>query len=223
MKPPLSQLRLLNHIISGYIDDFYLQGSTYQRCIINVIDSIKMLDELGLVIHPEKSVLIPQQKITFLGFVIDSIKMLVRLTEDTIRKTKVLLCAIHNSHSIKICDIARIIGYLISSFPGVKYGALYYRYLEMDKIKVLKQSKGNFDALMSVSKKGVADMKWWLHNLDDSYNDICHPPVDITLYSDASLMGRGAVMNDTSTGRRWSPSELKIASTALSFWPPFLF
>ena len=155
----------------------------YQRCKINVIDSIKMLDDLGLVFHPEKSVLVPQQRITFLGFVIDSIKMIVRLTEDKIRKTKeVLLNAIHNSHSVKIQDIARLIGYLISNFPGVKFGALYYRYLEMDKIKALKQSKGDFDALMSVSKNGVADMKWWLHNLDDGYNDICHPPVDITLY-----------------------------------------
>ena len=81
MKPSLSQLRLLNHIISGYIDDFYLQGSTYQRCITNVIDSIKILDDLGLVIHPENSVPIPQQKITFRGFIIDSIKMIVRLTK----------------------------------------------------------------------------------------------------------------------------------------------
>ena len=87
----------------------------------------------------------------------------------------------------------------------MKFGALYYRYLEIEKIKALKQSKGNFDARMS-SRKGVADMKWWLDNLDDSCNDICHPPVDITLYSDASLMGWGAVMNDTSTGGRWSPS-----------------
>ena len=136
--------------------------------------------------------------------------MIVRLTEDKIRRTKeVLLSAIHNSHSVKIRDIAIIIGYLISSFPGVKFGALYYRYLEMDKKKALKQSKDNFDALMSVSKKGVADMMWWLDNLDDSYNDFCHPPVHITctLYSDASLMGWGAVMNDTSTGGRWSPSE----------------
>lgn len=169
---------------------------------------LKFLDDLGLVVHPEKSVLIPQQKITFLGFVIDSIKMIVRVTEDNIRKTKeVLLSAIHNSHSVKIRDITRIIGYLISSFPGVKFGALYYRYLEMDKIKTLKQSKGDFDALMSVSKIGVADTKRWLHNLDDSYNDICHPPVDITMYSDALLMGWGAVTDDTSTGGRWSPSE----------------
>ena len=37
--------------------------------------------------------------------------------------------------------------------------------------------------------------------------DICQPPVEITLYLDASLMGWGTVMNDTSTGGRWSPSE----------------
>ena len=106
MKPPLSHLRRLNHIISGYIDDFYLQGSTYQRCVINIIDSTRMFDDLGPVVHPEKSVLIPQQKITFLGFVIDSIKMIVRFTEDKIRKTReVLLSAIRNSHSVKIRDL----------------------------------------------------------------------------------------------------------------------
>ena len=91
MKPPLSHLRLMKHIISGYIDDLYLQGSAYQKCAINIIDSIQMLDKLGLVIHPEKSLFIPQQGIVFLGFVIDSVKMTVTLTEDKILKTLQLL------------------------------------------------------------------------------------------------------------------------------------
>ena len=65
-----------------------------------------------------KSLLIPQQKITFLGFVIDSVNMIVRLTEDKIFKIKeILQCTIHNSHSVKIRDIARIVGYMISSLP----------------------------------------------------------------------------------------------------------
>ena len=62
MKPPLSHLRQMGHIIGGYIDDFYLQGSTHEECTKNVIDSIKMFDRIGLVIHPEKSVFIPQTK-----------------------------------------------------------------------------------------------------------------------------------------------------------------
>jgi len=44
-----------------------------------------MLNDIGLVVRPEKSVVIPQQKIAFLGFVIDSVKMIVRLTEDDIQ------------------------------------------------------------------------------------------------------------------------------------------
>ena len=79
-----------------------------------MIDSTKMLDDIGLVVHPETSVLIPQLKITFLGFVIDSVKMIVRLTE----------CTINNSHSVKIGYIAKIIGYMISNLPAVRYGAL---------------------------------------------------------------------------------------------------
>ena len=65
MKAPLSHLRLTRHIVSGCIDDLYIQRSTYQKSAINVLDSIQMLDNLGLVIHPEKSVFIPQQKMIF--------------------------------------------------------------------------------------------------------------------------------------------------------------
>ena len=88
LKTPLSHLRLINHVVSGYIDDLYLQGSTYQKCAINVLDSVQMLDNLGLVIHPEKSVFIPQQKMIFLGFIIDSVRMIVMVTEDNIHKLK---------------------------------------------------------------------------------------------------------------------------------------
>ena len=77
----------MNHIVSGYIDDLYLQGSTYQKCASNVLDSFQILDNLGLVIHPEKSVFIPQQKMIFLGFVIDSVRMIVMSCSLKIRYT----------------------------------------------------------------------------------------------------------------------------------------
>ena len=49
-----------------------------------------------------------------------------------------------NPLSVKIRDVAKVIGNLISSLPGFKYGALYYRNLEMDKVAALKLAKGNF-------------------------------------------------------------------------------
>ena len=70
------------HIVSGYLDDLCLQGATYEECLINVIDTIKLLEELGFVVHPLKSVLIPSQEIEILGFVISTVFMTIELTLD---------------------------------------------------------------------------------------------------------------------------------------------
>ena len=43
------------------------------------------------------------------------------------------------------------------SLPAVKYGTLEQRYLEMDSINALSCSKGNFDAHMATSEKGVSE------------------------------------------------------------------
>lgn len=56
---------------------------------------------------------------------------------------------------------------------------------------------------MFVFKIGVVDMKRWLYNLDDSYNDICYFLVDIIMYLDVFFMGWGVVMDDILIGGRW--------------------
>ena len=40
---------------------------------------------------------------------------------------------------------------MISSLPGVKYGAAHYKYLKQDKTNALKISKGCIDAMNVVS------------------------------------------------------------------------
>ena len=51
--------------------------------------------------------------------------------------------------------VAKVIGLMTSSLPGVKYGVKYgaahYKYLEQDKTNALKISKGCFDAIMILS------------------------------------------------------------------------
>ena len=69
LKPPLSELRTLGHTIMAYIDDLFNLGETYQDCVLNVVDTIKLFTRLGFCIHPIKSAFIPSQEITFLGFI----------------------------------------------------------------------------------------------------------------------------------------------------------
>jgi hypothetical protein len=44
----------MGHIISGYIDDSYLQGDTYNECAQNVTASSKLITELRVYYTPRK-------------------------------------------------------------------------------------------------------------------------------------------------------------------------
>jgi len=96
MKPVFATLRQLGHLSSGYIDDSWLMGSVWNDCAKNVVDTVKLLDSLGFVVHPEKSVFILTKKLVFLEFVVDSVSMLVYLTPDKALKVKQAATALFN-------------------------------------------------------------------------------------------------------------------------------
>ena len=65
---------MLGHKNSGCVDDSLLIGDTYLECEENVHITVKLMSNLGFLIHEKKSVLIPTKKIFFLGNWIDSEK-----------------------------------------------------------------------------------------------------------------------------------------------------
>ena len=207
----------MHHVISGYIDDFYLQGHTYASCARNILDTVETFDSLGLVIHHEKSVTSPSQEDVIVGFVINSITMTIRVTNEKKAKIKqILIVAIANSVDISIWQVAKIIGSLVSSFPGVQYGALYYRYLEMDKISA-QIVEGNFDAPKLISEEGLEELRWWVNHIDASFNYLLTPPFDhITIYSDV------AVLCDAPLGGGCLLLRDQSISIISNFWPHFL-
>ena len=78
----------MGHQASPYIDDSFLTGSSYEDCAANVVDTTKLIDTLGFVAHPERSIFIPTQELVFLGFVLNSVTMPVRLTNEKATKLK---------------------------------------------------------------------------------------------------------------------------------------
>lgn len=69
LKPVFSSLRKLGHISVVYTDDTWLTFEDYNSSVNNIAETITLLDRLAFVIHPEKSILIPTQEITLLGFI----------------------------------------------------------------------------------------------------------------------------------------------------------
>ena len=82
LTPPFKYLRSNGHLPVKYIDDCLLLEETFENCFKNIRATVALIRELGFTIHPEKSVLALPQQIIFLGFVIDSVKMTITLTEE---------------------------------------------------------------------------------------------------------------------------------------------
>ena len=211
LKPPISKLRSQGHILSSYIDDIYIQSDSYEGCINTVLSTFKEFDNLGFVIHPHKSEFIPKQSIQYLGFLLDSVSMRISLPYDRKQKIKDFLqYIIFQSENVLIRDVAKAVGYMVSSLPAIPFGGIHYRQVENEKIQALKSHHGKFDANMRLSIYATTEITWWIENLDHSSGFLSLPPFQVTIFSDASPLGWGAVLGDVSTNGRWFPSELDL-------------
>ena len=103
--------------------------------------------------------------------------------------------------------IAKVIGNIVAFFPVVPFGKLFYRYLEREKTIALKKNQGNFDKLMSLSCSAQAELTWWTENMLYSVKRIEVPPVDLTVHTDASMLGWGVTDGTLSSGGLWDQSE----------------
>lgn len=208
MKPVFATLRAKGHVSAAFLDDSLLMAESYEQCTKNVADSLALLRKLGFIIHPTKSELEPTRRIQYLGVIIDSESMKVKLTPERI--DKILKGCVHLLSAVRpsIRDLARVIGMIVASFPAVKFGPLHYRQLEKDKTAALKISKGDFDQGASLSLGAKAELRWWIDNVSTADNDVYVSEPDIVLASDASSTeGWGFECQGVSAGGHWLPHE----------------
>ncbi|MEW8542136.1 MAG: reverse transcriptase domain-containing protein [Candidatus Thiodiazotropha sp.] len=209
MKPVFSKLREEGFISTTYIDDSCLQGETKQECQQNVWRTVHFMDSLGFTINPKKSVLNPTKVITFVGFILNSENMTIRITKEKADILRAMCIKILNSSKFTIREFAVLIGKMVASEPGVEYARIYFRGLEQEKTKQLRLNAGNFDAPMKLTSSNRSDIQWWIDNIHSAFKWVSHGPPQTVLYTDSSLAGWGAV-NETSgvsTGGQWSASE----------------
>lgn len=116
-----------------------------------------MLDSLGYVIHPEKSVLEPVQAINYGIFNWFIKNEHLTYTWEEIR-IKDVCDKILRSRSGTIKEIASLIGTLIASFPTVPFGPLYYRNLDNEKEQALKHNNGWWECEMHLTDHSLEEI-----------------------------------------------------------------
>ena len=178
------------------------------------MDTIQLMDSLGLIVQLGKSVLQPTQQAVFLGFFLCSVTMSVRLPAERYKAIIELCQEILNQKRVTIGKFAKLIGKLVAAEPGIKFAPLNYKPLEKLKEEQLKIHKGNFDSFMTIPSRIVPTIEWWINNISFSCKLILHDPPtpllhEMILYSDSSTKAWGAFnkTHDIRIGGEWSAEE----------------
>ena len=100
-------------------------GDTFNECKNAVLARVKLITNLRFFIHPEKSKFFPSQEIEILGFIINSKKMTVSLSESKQNDIKAILKEMKIRGKVVIRTLAKLIGKLEAALPGIQHSRLY--------------------------------------------------------------------------------------------------
>ena len=178
---------------------------------------IYLLQNLGYIVHPEKTVKQPTQEIEFLGMVIDSRVMELRLSGQKIKKLRqeaAMIIKDYHQESITPPTIRRV-SRLLGKFNSVSQAVPPGPVLQSNSEGPSKSSRTEQSMLRHIvppltrSPRGAGMVEQSLGSLEWEEPGPRQPP-DLQIESDASLMGWGASCQGIQTGGPWSQQEKKL-------------
>ncbi|CAL8112964.1 unnamed protein product [Orchesella dallaii] len=208
MKKVMKHLRHQGLLSVVYLDDILLFGYSYEKCLLNLEITHKTLLELGFRIS-EKSVFIPTVEIEYLGLLFNSEAYTISLPQRKKDKIRRMCDRLLKLDSVVIQELAELVGTLVSACPGIRHGPLYTRELENVKTNGLIISSNDYNATVCLTNLARDDILWWLEHLDHS-NPIKTSKYDMTIETDASLLGWGACCGGRKARGLWSEYERNL-------------
>ena len=133
LKPILGSLREKGIRLIAYLDDFLLIGKTKNQAEESFQKTKTLMESLGFVINEDKSQSEATQKIEFLGFLIDSMDMMFRLTATRVKQIKEKCKQALESNQMTLRELAHMVGVLVATQLAGLPAPLHYRSLQAQK------------------------------------------------------------------------------------------
>ena len=117
----------------AYIDDILVMAETEEKSRDHKEGLFYLLENLGFIIHPEKKITTPTQEIEFLGMVVDSRTMELRLSGQKIKKLRQEAANIGDQAATHTrWDASRLLGKFNSVSQAIPPALLFCRALQRD-------------------------------------------------------------------------------------------
>ena len=186
-------MRRRGYAVVNYLDDFWLQGATFETCQVAQLELISLLGNLGFFVSWKKCSS-PATKVRYLGMLFDSDNMTISLPQDKLGMLHSELAFFRGKTRATKHQIRRLCGVVAHCAKVVRGGRTFSR-------RMIDLLKGMPDGVKRIylNKEFHTDLRWWLdfavHFNGTSVvirrNDGTGP----SFYTDASLSGYGLVHN----------------------------
>ena len=187
-----------------YLDDWLIVASNPQLLISHRDFALDLVQTLGFIINWEKSSLVPTQRPTFLGAEIDLPGQLARPSPERIGKLLAATRALRARRSAPAKTWLQLLGYMASLVDVLPDCRLHMRPLQ---IHLLRHYRPNVDPLsrpVPMFEQVRPHLTKWISRQFLSQGKRLRPlQPQITVTTDASLMGWGATCRDRMASGMW--------------------
>ncbi len=205
----LAPLRLQGIRILNYIDDWLILAHSEQLAVRHRDVVLAHMKELGLRLNAEKSVLSPFQRTTYLGVVWDSTTMQARLSPARIESILNTVRRVREGLSLTVKQFQRLLGLMAAASNMIPFGLLYMRPLQWWLKSKGFSPRGNPFRMIKVTRRCLRALDMWRKPWFLSQGPVLGAPCRrVTLATDASLTGWGAVMSGHPARGLWSGHHL---------------
>ena len=212
MAPVSAILHSMGIRMRRYLDDWLVQSSSRESFLGDLQTVLHLCHELGIVVNPQKSNLVPSQVVQYLGVVIDSTSFRASPSEERISRLQSTAAEFQSCASPTASLWLSLLGVLSSLAHLVPGGRLRMRSLQL----CLHRSwdRQDLEAPVYASMECLRDLQWWLHLPRLSLGvSLCQVSPDLHFWSDASDVGWGAHLDRQIASGLWNAQQAALSLT----------
>ena len=194
-----------------YLDDLLLIAGSPEAAMHQTSVLITFLEHLGLVVNYKKSTLWPARQIVYLGIQLDTVSMRATLSVERWDKLITLLAQFAPGKWVTYHTIKRFMGTLSAAHQVIPLGMLFMRRLQLWYASLYSQY-GEIRAyntlLIQVPVRVELDLVHWTQAAADRVGVPMGPREPrVTIFTDASLKGYGAILGYKTLSGLWPPEK----------------
>ena len=216
LKPMVGFLRQIECcLLIIYLDDILIMHQNREQLQQLIQLTCQLFENLGLMVNLKKSITTPTQGLEFLGFQVCSLSMRLSIPSEKLRKIRQDAQRMLGQPSLSVREIARFVGKTTATTRAIPLAPLHYRPLQMLMNSIVppsysqEETTKKYNTPLVLNPDSKADLSWWASLIQTPMGaPVCTPSPTVTVHSDASSKGWGAVLNGKmGMGGVWSPEE----------------